>query len=416
MIKLILILVALASATTIVATTQAQTNNSPSYYLVPWEWHTETSPTGTEHSYWKAKYFVEGAVFDLRSTTQKSVPGGPEQCCAIIVSNIDAPDAIQLSNGLAGQALNVDRVEELLKLPDLDSKTFPELAYKIIVENSDPTGIERWKPVKFNEKGLLTANIGKYRMFTVRAKRGTVGYDKVIEVYQRDYDRIEDVQLRRKVAGYWEIEFGYDIRRENQKSDGIEKPSTTITDDFNCANSDNPDCDLDWTEVTSDWDIASNQLTIGINGTATVRAESDLSSDDQRAEIDCSNLGNFQWCGIAIRFDSSADTMYYYAFKNQNSSNQLYERVAGTDTNLTADLDEYCSTSCADRRLFIEMEGSDIIAGYDNITKTSVSDGTITGNTRCGVFGLHSAPNYDNFMCEDLGAEPPADRRIFVVE
>lgn len=97
MIKLILILVALASATTIVATTQAQTNNSPSYYLVPWEWHTETSPTGTEHSYWKAKYFVEGAVFDLRSTTQKSVPGGPEQCCAIIVSNIDAPDAIQFS-------------------------------------------------------------------------------------------------------------------------------------------------------------------------------------------------------------------------------------------------------------------------------------------------------------------------------
>ena len=407
------------------------------FYLVPWHWEafdTAAAPGQsdvlTPFPHWRIKYTDALALIDLRSNTQAGCNGAVLRCVdsgyalGIYTAPLSAgiTDAVFLATwqGSSGTIQPVNRQDAaflLYRLPDFEASTVDGLVREIFTVYSDPAGITAVKPLRPTPRRVIYADIGPVRLFTDRLATDSAGWLKTRESFALDYEAIRTASgdtTALKVAGMWLREYGVDMRTPEQiQRDGpVIKPETTITETWTCANSDTFSCDLTWTEVVADWDIVSNQGTKTVNATGAARAESDLSSSDMYAQVECSSIADFNWCGVAARYSSSADTTYYYRWDNDSVSNNLYKRVAGTDTVLTTGTNDYCAGACGTITIKLEVNGSALSTWYNGAARISTTDTSITSGTRCGLWGFHAAPNYDNFTCADLAAA--AARRVFV--
>ena len=178
---------------------------------------------------------------------------------------------------------------------------------------------------------------------------------------------------------------------------------TTITEDWNCADADSPDCDLDWTEVSGDWDIVSNaiQLVSGA-GNLFLRAESDLASDDHYAQVVFVTGPGTTNYGPVCRFAAAATTAYLGI--HRTAPWETFRVVTGSFTQIATG----ATPARADgQTLKIQADGSSIQMFVNGSSVVGPStDTNITGNTRCGLMGNTSsgAENFDNFEAADLAA------------
>jgi hypothetical protein len=190
------------------------------------------------------------------------------------------------------------------------------------------------------------------------------------------------------------------------------------TEDFNCANSSGGalTCDLTWSEplgTASLCGITSNQAACAGSGSDTARADHDTDSDDVDAQITLVTIvrgsGTDAFGSIIARKDSSATATYYFFDAEEDSVTSVYwlaKRVGGTRTDLGSD-----STDPADGDVMkIRCDGSNI-TGYINGSPSSVgtvSDSSITGNTRAGFrysgSDATSSVTLDDFSVQDVTA------------
>lgn len=410
-------------------------------YLVPWEWReTQESTAGrdtitVDAPHWAVKYGEPVGVLDMRSAPQKGCNPALRSCpangWAIALYDEIQPGQIDLrflstwqqNRSGAVQPINADDASFLLcglpeRLPG--SETLGGFVRGIFAECGDPTGLVRFRPLLPNEHRVVKANLGPVRIFQGRVARSSQEYTKAVQALRFDYDRIvqdQGLDIALKRAGFWLEKYGEDIRSQSQIArDGAPvTPATTQTDDFDCSDSDTFGCDLTWTEVTADWDIASNLGTKTANSDGYARAEASVSGDDHFAEVTCDSLPDFNWCGVAVRFDSSAATMYYYSRRNDNTSHQIYSVTTGTATLISGSCGGDYLGGTSTITIKLEIDGSDLEASEGGVSKCSVTDSGITGNDLCGLYGYHASPGYDDFTCEDVGGGGGAARRIFVV-
>jgi hypothetical protein len=411
-------------------------------YLVPWEWRqTVTSTAGTEtrvidYPHWAVKYDGSTGILDMRSLTQRacnpSVRGCPLVGWAIALYDapLDEPDARFITTWADNRSgvvdpLNADDAAFLLcALPEAppNSDTLGGFVRAIFAECADPTGVVRFRPFLPNRDRVIHANLGGVRLFQERVTRGSREYLLATQALQWEYDRIvseQGVDIALKRAGFWRDKYGEDIRTPAQiQRDGPPvDPATTQTDDFDCSDSDTTGCDLTWTEVLQDWDIASNTATKSSNSEGRARADASVSGDDHYAEVECENVSAFQWCGVVVRFNSSADTNYFYQRRNDNTSHIIYSVSSGTPTQISSCTGgDYLGTGPFDFVIRLEIDGSDLEAFHGGVSECTVTDSGITGNDMCGLYGFHAAPNFDDFTCEDLGGGGGAARRIFITQ
>jgi hypothetical protein len=186
-------------------------------------------------------------------------------------------------------------------------------------------------------------------------------------------------------------------------------PETTITDNFNRADADPLGSSSEgwsWTEVEGDIDIVSNQGQVNSSsGWAVARAESDLSSSDHYAQSDAVSITgtNFEYvCGGAVRFNSSANTHYLCMYGFSEVALIIFKKVAGTGT----ELGRTSITTAFPEPLKMEVNGSALKAYQSGTQRVSLTDTSITGNTRTGVsmFRQTGASTFDNFQAADLAA------------
>lgn len=162
----------------------------------------------------------------------------------------------------------------------------------------------------------------------------------------------------------------------------------------------------------SSWDIQSNQVNqTGNFGLA--RADSDLSTDDHYAQIvvPVPPSTTTQSIGVAARKDSSS-TLSYYLAVCRSTQWQTYEWDGGSFGQLGSTTSQATATNDVIR---IEAEGSTIRRLRNGSEQASLTDGTTSGNYRCGIACIHSltGPRGDDWEAGDLGAAPAVTIPIY---
>lgn len=204
--------------------------------------------------------------------------------------------------------------------------------------------------------------------------------------------------------------------RDRQRAGGNFKPKrprTSFTDTFTRA--DDTTLGASWSTflTSAEFGISSNKAiggkasTWGSTVIESARFNSDVSSADHWAEVVISSYVSVgsgdNWIGPIARFSSSAHTGYYYAHITRSSagSNRLDKVVAGVMTSLSL-----VSASNSDGDLVTcNCSGSSISGKRNGTTQTSVTDTSITGNTRGGLVyrsgNFAIRPLYDDFVIDD---------------
>ena len=176
----------------------------------------------------------------------------------------------------------------------------------------------------------------------------------------------------------------------------------TITESWNCADADSPDCDLDWTETSGDdWDIVTNRLRmVSSTGNGTIRAESDLASDDHYAQVVFVSGGTTNY-GAICRYAAAAET--FYTGIHRSAPWEIFKCVATAYTQLGTGTSP---TRADGQTMKTQADGSDIDMYVDATNSVSLTDTAITANTRCGVHGNSGGgtQDFDTFEAADLAA------------
>ena len=402
------------------------------YYLGQWVWN----DTNSNDLYWEAPMSSKlTGVIDLRSIPQQAVAGGTPQGYAIfsysepvIHTNLIFNFGDKVDSTISASRRNQLKIS--LGLSDnITSTNFKDLLWELLTTKADPTGQLRWKPLMPDEKRQIKLFLGAKTPIKEITLTPFVSkeWDIVLQTIQEDYRRLirtEEPVYIAKWLDKLEEDFGTPYHTFIPK-DEIQIASlphqTTITDDFNCADSVDPTCDLSWTEVEGTVSILTNQIVDALQGTSfTIRAESALSSVNQYSQyifISESGTGTHLLIPI-VRVTSSGATPDFYGFRRQLAASDIHrleKRVANTTTVIAGPTTE---ASGLPETLKTQINGSTLKGYIGGVEKQSVTDTAITGNLYTGFRGFNTAGanqgTLDDFEAGDLAvaAASTGRRRI----
>ena len=336
--------------------------------------------------------------------------------------------------GAAMTAAEVNTIAVILGFPigTLRARNIGNIIGELLTQEADPTGVTRWKPVQMTKDGIAINVYGYGTVYSAPYSTTADAFQATLDVRWADY-------RRRKAAGTpleaLQRQTGFDgfrlFGREptsadldrliptESRDDGYAchdiRLCTTITESFDTADSDTLGPDLSWTETGSgDIDIVSNQAKIAASS-GRARADTDLAGSDMYAEADTYNDvgGSSRGNGSAVRFESAADTLYWFMCVSSGGSTCtsyiLKKTITGSETTLATVTGVSDSIGGVIR---LEVIGSDLEIFYAGASRLTHTDASITGNTRAGMAGRHNGANrmrFDNWGAGDLGAAP---RRI----
>lgn len=427
------------------------------YALHPFVWNAD-SPTNSF-------YHIPNAVglVDLRNLPDQGSPGVlGRYAFAAFHDKPPHSDAVHL-----GESLSADWSQQLqssLSLGEEFTKpTLTDQLWEYLTVFADPTGQQRVKPILPTNRNELELHLGghsllKRQLFDTQAHPSA---SNVLAVERADLERCrqsgletqgvlqregltEEVALARFTGLRVLSRTDPDVKQSDQYktlarilsltppdhhrcvlsalmekyhcepglfSDYPPLPhSTTITEDWNCANADSPNCDLNWTELESaDFDIISNEISHTETGEDLgkgLRVDTNLASVDHYSEASCKTTitSGSAYYGVACRMSTSANTKYL-GFLDKTDTAFSRKVVTGTHTNIATPA--FAHSSDTFYKVKVKLNGSTITVDVDDAEKTSDTDTAITGNVRTGLMSsvANSTDNvFDNFTGADLAA------------
>ena len=191
--------------------------------------------------------------------------------------------------------------------------------------------------------------------------------------------------------------------------------ATSISENWNCADSASLTCQLTWTEfLGTSWQLASNVARLSGNvGENLARADSDLATDDHYVQVTLAAQtyvdSNLEIAPIARKNSTATKTFYMFETRRVDvpatNVHQLYKAVSATYTQLGSDVPDDVVVGEVVR---ISCDGSSIEGLLDGVSKIIVTDTAITGNLRGGIFGFNNGDtnviDVDNWSAADIGA------------
>lgn len=297
-------------------------------------------------------------------------------------------------------------------LPTTSATRLNTLVWELLTQHADETGDTVCPPLMphgMRQRGRMNLWIGGVQARTVLIGPGMPEWPLVRASYRARYRKLRVralagettlsnlhrrhlmLLLRRHGLGFTEADLREFVDADLPIEEPVE-PSTTLTESFTTAG-DTLGGDHTWTEVKDDWDNNASGRAEKQNAgsTGSARCDSDLSSDDQRVEIDVyDEVGGAAYRGPAARFSASADTCYGSQSRPEINDYYAQKRVAGVDTDIiTSELTGSISLPSRDA---IEADGSDIelFQGETN-SRGTATDTAITGHTRAGMTGYNAS-------------------------
>ncbi len=399
------------------------------FWLGPWVWDTK----GALPPHWRAP---DGSLssIDLRPLPAQALRGAIAG-----VGLFGTDEAVDLGSdyraiGRGAKSIDVipkesDRkiFESMIGISGVLGTTLSEWLWTTLSLCADPTGDSGPRPLMPTTHRHLEL-IHNGELVRVPFRLGMAEAAAAIAVMQEDYRAIRratldgkttHAHLHRKVLGFWGEKFGVNnpedifIPARLPKEKPL-KPTTTITDSFNRANSTVLGTSSEgwsWTELVSSIDIVSNAAqTQGASTLHSARAETDLSSSDNYAEIVISVLPSLNHLGAGARFSSSADTYYRSQVYTGDNKQYLDKVVAGTETHLGTAVSVTPSIPEAYRT---SANGSTIKGYQAGVERRSETDTSITSGTRTGMGGYNSGTSADSFTAADLAAAGAIVGKVF---
>ncbi len=408
-------------------------------------WHWDTADA--EFNFWRTPYDDNTfGVLDLRSNTDAGFQGLPARGYGIFALDSDSlctgPDVLVELDGdidAAARPLEKTALEIGLGLTagSLTGATIKDVIVELYVEEGDPTGINRWKPIRGSWRRGYKLNFEIYGdlvnspVLTAQVRQNT------IDIFQADFRRREaegetDSQLQ-KMVGFEMLKlFGSmsdgnaDIVMPSEhRNIGWARPATTLNDTFV---EDSGDLDLslheatpttfvagddnDWTKIEGDHDIedANDDVTIFDSSNARARAEGDISGDDMDVEIEIITYGSTSSNhGPIARYASGADTNYAFLVQDNGTNTfRLFEITAGSFSQVGCTVSTTAPTVPFTARLRV-TDGN--LEGFiDDVSVITGSDPSITGNTKGGFIGRDN--RVDDYQIADVST---AARRIIII-
>ena len=391
------------------------------YYLGHWHWETgdDTRPK------WRPPTGTVGAI-DLRSIPDMSLAGvhGDRPIGFFAVNGTLPNESARLGNGDLRELNATDKMRGAWLShtgyrPNGDKLV--DLLFDHLTDGSDPSGDVTTKPLMPTIQGNLELHLGRHSLvktkpFTLdpRTTHGNRVQDLIRRDFRRTFEAVQAGKMRRdhylrvlkalQIKHHtddWRLFVPVDLQKEIP---GPLPHETIITDDFSG--------DLSaWTIVDGTWTIVAGELDInggGANFPTTIRHDTALSSDDQRAQIiyKSQDHANSFMCGV-VRFAAAAETAYYGFIREANSNSVISKIIAGTSTNLQVDSNG-AAPPHTDK---IQANGSSLELFMDDVSVSAVTDTAITGNLQVGVAGhsvASSGSQGDDFEAADL-VVPPTD-------
>lgn len=395
------------------------------WHVGPWVWN---APVDGPPPCWQPPAGTLAAL-DLRTLPEMSVAGGTPGKGLFLASARLGADYDYLGAGSwydLKPSLPQRRALAFRQGQTAAGDDLVGMVLSLFSDEADPQGLDRPKPLVPTVQGRLELHVGQRHAERWRWNRGR-GANRVKALLRREFaelmadaeaGRLRDAIHHRRVLDFWCEKYG--VEEWQEFVPGVLQPlvpgrvphETTITESFNKADGDTLGPDLSWTELAGDADIQDNQLRIQAAGITTVthaRAESDLSGDDNYAQITWTGFYVFSAItsslGSCARYSSSADTCYMSGFTDSTTDyNKLYKRVSAVNTELGASGSITLATGVVYKT---EANGSAIKAFRDATEDVSVTDTAISSGIRAGVWGWRSSgsagiPLGDSFEAGDL--------------
>jgi hypothetical protein len=302
------------------------------------------------------------------------------------------------------------------------SVSISDMIWHLLTQMADVTGQDAVKPLMPGKD--LRIN---FRMTEMPARVEVFvpfSFPRGFELVRLDYQRQKTADLARGSDHYKRILDAYCIKYQTDP-DGLGLPGeerlprqTTIGDTFVDTGgvdlvdhtASGPNGGFSWTitqsETPPDIEIRSGGTDASDEGgECRARAESDLSSDDHYAEADVTLSVSSSRAGTVARFEGAADTGYTVNFENRDPAHKISKWVTGTETELSSNNTNPPSQGDTIR---LEVNGSDLEGFVEGVSRITVTDTSLTGQTRTGLFartfGGGERAIWGNFEAADLAA------------
>lgn len=391
------------------------------YWFGPWVWHADVMG-----GMWR---MPEGSMFaiDYRSLDGRSRSGGSPIGYGVFAtpSHITLGSEYESLGGLDDPWGSSPRLrwQSAFKLPEaMQANTLRDVLWETITVQGDPTGEERVKPLLPDHRRRMRVCMGGTlveKRFNPSGPEALVGLD----LLRRDYLRVRqesidglllnrrgdpDRQKHLKFLGSLVEKYRLNYRTFQGSSPDERpiRPETTFNEDWDRADTEDMDNDLDWTEVSGAWNIHSNSCRYqGGAVVGVLRAEHSLSTDDQYCQGPVSVLGADAAVGTITRWHASADTGYEgYPYTGGSDEMVIVSRVAGSRTGIASG----AITTSLPETYRMESDGSTQTGYQAGVQRCQVTDTAITANLQFGVMAYENPsgqdPKIDSIEASDFVA------------
>lgn len=375
----------------------------------PWVW--DTSDPSTPH--WRAPTGAVGSV-DLRSLPDQ-MAAGTSAGLGLFVSYDTLPSEYDLlgvgspRDVKPGQKIK-DAIPARAKF-SVQGDDLLTMLRSCLMDGSDPTGDSYARPLMPESDMRFGFHVGPWSDWQKTAPWND-HWDKVQDVLRADFrvyfadamaGRMNDDKQHLRVLDALCDKYGADDWKSfvplNLRASipGRVKHETTITESFNKADALTLGPDLSWTALDTSWQVVSNQAKVTTAfAQHTNRADSDLSSSDNYAQVQIAAVNNTcRGIGVITRKDGSATLSYYYCdYENVDSSGgatqnwRTFKRVAGTFTSIGSNT---ASTAASVSDVIkVAASGSSITRYRNGSSQNAATDTAVTTGLRGGLGGNSS--------------------------
>lgn len=391
-------------------------------YIDKWIRRTDQKPWDV----WDApEYNSVRTRLELRSQAQKRMVSGDSGYGIFVYDN---PVSLAYPLGDINDSLTSKKRVDIGKLlgvetpPDLP---VGELLWWLFNTQGEPTGLERWRGFLPNQKLTMRMRLGDVIR---REQYDPAKFLMVLPILQNDYRKLREACLLTDSKDYlkrltvWSEKYKLPTEAFIPSDLPIEKAEphdTVILDDFDRSNANPPGTATvatvsqgwAWADVEGDISLSGNVLVISASARGTIRAGSNLASDEHYSQaVITSTTNETSIGGVLIRKAANATMTCYvgYAdFKNDTNMWRIVEFSGGTGTNRNTKNGNPASGST-----FKLLISGTVVDFYQDATKECTYDDSASetgaGTLQVGLSGYRGSSDtitWNNFEGGDIAEE-----------
>ena len=394
--------------------------------LARWVWN-EDDPTDP---FWEAPFSALGGL-DLRTRPQRIAKGGIPGGWGLFTYDqpMGATGMHCLGNDLDAPMTTpqVNTIADLIGLASdsLHANTMRGVIAEILIDQADPTGNSRWKPIQITRQGASIVLPGYGEIYHEPYSENSKAMQNTLDVRWADYRRNRARGLPMPMLQKWT---GADSRRlfgreptaddlarllpPEYRNDGSQRPTTTLTDTFTDtastaldSHTPTPSGGFTWATPTNGFTVnGSNQITPDADSDNTGRTSASLSSADHYTQVDVTvnDAGGRNYAGPAVRYAAAAETFYMFRIHVNAGSwaNQIRRTEAGSSTVILSSTTTNYDATTVTAKLDISGSTLDALVNGSSLG-IGGTDTVITGNLQVGITGRQNNNTLDNFEASD---------------